>query len=60
MIVAIGFIHILPDTFESLMSPCLGQKPWGDFLFTGLVAIISHFNKAKCIAIFPNYTLIES
>ncbi|KAF3967278.1 hypothetical protein CMV_008706 [Castanea mollissima] len=41
VILATGFIHILPDAFESLTSPCLGQKPWGNFPFTGFVAMLS-------------------
>nr|POE75036.1 isoform 2 of zinc transporter 8 [Quercus suber] len=41
VILATGFIHILPDAFESLSSPCLGQNPWGNFPFTGFVAMLS-------------------
>ena len=41
VILATGFIHILPDAFESLTSPCLGQKPWGNYPFTGFVAMLS-------------------
>ncbi|VFQ62545.1 unnamed protein product [Cuscuta campestris] len=28
VILATGFIHVLPDAFENLTSPCLGEKPW--------------------------------
>ncbi|KAG2326901.1 hypothetical protein Bca52824_009629 [Brassica carinata] len=38
VILATGFVHILPDATESLTSPCLGE-PWGDFPMTGLVAM---------------------
>ncbi|KAM7499921.1 hypothetical protein LguiA_024335 [Lonicera macranthoides] len=41
VILATGFIHVLPDAFESLTSPCLPEKPWGDFPFTGFVAMLS-------------------
>ncbi|KAK4487983.1 hypothetical protein RD792_003722 [Penstemon davidsonii] len=41
VILATGFIHILPDAFESLTSPCLSEKSWGSFPFTGLVAMMS-------------------
>ncbi|KAL4585838.1 hypothetical protein LXL04_010464 [Taraxacum kok-saghyz] len=39
VILATGFIHILPDAFESLTSPCLKEHPWGDFPFTGFVPL---------------------
>ncbi|KEH35204.1 ZIP metal ion transporter family protein [Medicago truncatula] len=38
VILATGFIHVLPDAFENLTSPCLKEHPWGDFPFTGFVA----------------------
>ncbi|KAK1420132.1 hypothetical protein QVD17_21481 [Tagetes erecta] len=41
VILATGFIHILPDAFESLTSPCLKEHPWGDFPFTGFVAMVA-------------------
>lgn len=41
VILATGFIHILPDAFETLSSPCLGENPWKKFPFTGLVAMLS-------------------
>eukprot|EP00258_Populus_trichocarpa_P007511 XP_002312231.2 zinc transporter 1 [Populus trichocarpa] len=41
VILATGFIHILPDAFESLTSPCLNQDLWGHFPFTGFVAMMS-------------------
>lgn len=41
VILATGFVHILPDAFESLSSPCLPENPWGDFPFAGLIAMIS-------------------
>ncbi|KAK9698237.1 hypothetical protein RND81_08G090500 [Saponaria officinalis] len=39
VILATGFIHILPDAFESLTSPCLPESPWRNFPFAGLVAM---------------------
>ena len=41
VILATGFIHILPDAFESLTNPCLKEHPWGDFPFTGFVAMVA-------------------
>ncbi|KAA0062804.1 hypothetical protein IC582_001742 [Cucumis melo] len=39
VILSTGFIHILPDAFQDLTSPCLGQNPWGDFPFAGFIAM---------------------
>ncbi|KAJ4897450.1 putative zinc transporter 12 [Raphanus sativus] len=40
VILATGFVHILPDATESLKSPCIGEEPpWGNFPMTGLVAM---------------------
>lgn len=41
VILATGFIHILPDAFGSLASPCLGEAPWEDFPFAGFVSMVS-------------------
>ncbi|XP_059657022.1 zinc transporter 8-like [Cornus florida] len=41
VILATGFVHVLPDAFESLTNPCLGDNPWGNFPFTGFVAMVS-------------------
>ncbi|KAL2248516.1 zinc transporter 5 [Sesamum indicum] len=41
VILSTGFIHVLPDAFESLTSPCLGEKPWEDFPFAGFVAMVA-------------------
>ena len=40
VILATGFIHVLPDAFDRLTSPCLSQTPW-EFPFTGFVAMMS-------------------
>ncbi|KFK27947.1 hypothetical protein AALP_AA8G451900 [Arabis alpina] len=40
VILATGFVHILPDATESLTSPCIGENPpWGEFPVTGLMAM---------------------
>lgn len=40
VILATGFVHILPDAIDSLTSPCIGENPpWGDFPVTELVAM---------------------
>lgn len=41
VILATGFIHILPEAFESLTSPCLKDNPWGRFPFSGFVAMMA-------------------
>ncbi|KAG6589318.1 Zinc transporter 1, partial [Cucurbita argyrosperma subsp. sororia] len=41
VILGTGFIHILPDAFQDLTSPCIGQNPWGDFPFAGFIAMAS-------------------
>ncbi|XP_057792792.1 zinc transporter 8-like [Salvia miltiorrhiza] len=41
VILSTGFIHVLPDAFESLTSPCIPEHPWGDFPFTGFVAMVA-------------------
>lgn len=41
VILATGFIHILPEAFETLTSPCLSQNPWGKFPFAGFVAMVA-------------------
>lgn len=40
VILATGFIHILPDAFQHLTSPCLPHNPWAKFPFAGFVAMI--------------------
>lgn len=41
VILATGFIHVLPDAFENLTSPCLNEKPWTEFPFTGFIAMVA-------------------
>uniref|UniRef100_A0ACD5X2S2 Uncharacterized protein n=1 Tax=Avena sativa TaxID=4498 RepID=A0ACD5X2S2_AVESA len=41
VILATGYMHVLPDSFNNLTSPCLPQKPWGDFPFTAFVAMLA-------------------
>uniref|UniRef100_A0A803P3H1 Uncharacterized protein n=1 Tax=Cannabis sativa TaxID=3483 RepID=A0A803P3H1_CANSA len=41
VILATGFIHILPDAFDDLSSPCLPENPWGNFPFVGFTAMLS-------------------
>ncbi|CAA0837087.1 Zinc transporter 5 [Striga hermonthica] len=41
VILSTGFIHVLPDAFESLSSPCLDNRPWGEFPFAGFVAMVA-------------------
>ncbi|KAF8703770.1 hypothetical protein HU200_031861 [Digitaria exilis] len=40
VILATGLVHILPDAFDALGSPCLAG-PWKEFPFAGLVAMLA-------------------
>ncbi|KQK05794.1 zinc transporter 9 [Brachypodium distachyon] len=42
VILATAFVHILPEAFDRLGSPCLeGHGPWRKFPFAGLVAMLA-------------------
>ncbi|XP_039168127.1 fe(2+) transport protein 1-like [Eucalyptus grandis] len=41
IILATGFMHVLPDSFDMLSSQCLEENPWHKFPFTGFVAMLS-------------------
>ncbi|KAK1324634.1 Fe(2+) transport protein 1 [Acorus calamus] len=41
VILATGYMHVLPDSFDDLGSPCLPERPWRRFPFTGFVAMLS-------------------
>lgn len=41
VILSTGFIHILPDSFGDLTSPCLPENPWQNFPFTGFIAMMA-------------------
>ncbi|KAI3466298.1 hypothetical protein Pfo_022961 [Paulownia fortunei] len=41
VIIATGFIHILPEAFRTLTSPCLSKNPWGKFPFAGFIAMMA-------------------
>ncbi|KAJ8758582.1 hypothetical protein K2173_000303 [Erythroxylum novogranatense] len=41
VILATGFVHILPEAFDSLTSPCLNEHPWKKFPITGLVTMLT-------------------
>ncbi|KAF8703771.1 hypothetical protein HU200_031862 [Digitaria exilis] len=41
VILATAFVHILPDAFDKLGSPCLVDGPWQRFPFTGLIAMLA-------------------
>ncbi|PRQ30105.1 putative zinc/iron permease [Rosa chinensis] len=55
VILATGFVHVLPDAQESLASPCLSQKPWGKFPFTGFVAMVSAIGTLMMEALATGY-----
>ncbi|KAE8705389.1 Fe(2+) transport protein 2 [Hibiscus syriacus] len=41
VILATGYMHVLPDSFSALMSDCLPRHPWKKFPFTAFVAMMS-------------------
>lgn len=41
VILATGFVHVLPDAFDSLTSECLSSNPWGNFPFAGFIAMMA-------------------
>ncbi|XP_020181862.2 zinc transporter 9-like [Aegilops tauschii subsp. strangulata] len=41
VILATAFVHILPEAFERLGSPCLVDGPWQKFPFAGFVAMLA-------------------
>ncbi|KAF3776868.1 Zinc transporter 5 [Nymphaea thermarum] len=41
VILSTGMVHILPDAFESLGSPCLKENPWAKFPFAGFIAMMA-------------------
>ncbi|XVE99009.1 hypothetical protein REPUB_Repub03eG0159400 [Reevesia pubescens] len=55
VILATGFVHILPDAFESLTSPCLKESPWEKFPFTGFVAMMSSIGTLMMDAFATGY-----
>ncbi|CAH9111896.1 unnamed protein product [Cuscuta europaea] len=41
IILATGFMHVLPDSFDMLRSSCLNDNPWHRFPFSSFVAMLS-------------------
>ncbi|WOG83475.1 hypothetical protein DCAR_0102650 [Daucus carota subsp. sativus] len=41
VILATGYMHVLPDSFDALRSECLPDRPWHKYPFTTLVAMFS-------------------
>ncbi|KAG9128660.1 hypothetical protein Leryth_018312 [Lithospermum erythrorhizon] len=41
VILATGFVHMLPDATESLTDPCLPKIPWSKFPFSGFIAMMA-------------------
>ncbi|KAI3921447.1 hypothetical protein MKW98_013381 [Papaver atlanticum] len=56
IILATGFMHVLPDSFNDLSSVCLPDKPWHTFPFTGFVAMLSAIFTLMIDSIFTSYS----
>lgn len=41
VILATGYMHVMPDSFDDLRSECLPEKPWRKFPFTTFVAMLA-------------------
>ncbi|XP_066385502.1 fe(2+) transport protein 2-like [Miscanthus floridulus] len=41
VILGTGYVHVLPDSFNDLGSPCLPRRPWAEFPFMGFVAMLA-------------------
>ncbi|KAJ4960102.1 hypothetical protein NE237_020012 [Protea cynaroides] len=41
VILGTGYMHVLPDSFDCLTSPCLPEQPWKKFPFTTFIAMLS-------------------
>ncbi|KAE9605628.1 putative zinc/iron permease [Lupinus albus] len=41
VILATGYMHVMPDSFEDLTSDCLPDHPWKKFPFTTFIAMLS-------------------
>ncbi|KAI3713753.1 hypothetical protein L1987_72339 [Smallanthus sonchifolius] len=41
VILATGFVHILPDATSALSNPCLPKFPWSSFPFSGFIAMMA-------------------
>ncbi|XP_054808273.1 fe(2+) transport protein 1-like [Prosopis cineraria] len=41
VILATGYMHVLPDSFDDLRSECLAKNPWHKFPFTTFVAMLA-------------------
>nr|XP_043613084.1 zinc transporter 4, chloroplastic-like [Erigeron canadensis] len=41
VILATGFVHMLPDATSALSHPCLPKNPWSKFPFSGFIAMMA-------------------
>ncbi|KAL8522213.1 hypothetical protein ACS0TY_012380 [Phlomoides rotata] len=41
VILATGFVHMLPDATEALTNSCLPENPWSKFPFSGFIAMMA-------------------
>ncbi|KAI3505794.1 hypothetical protein L1887_28057 [Cichorium endivia] len=41
VILATGFVHMLPEATEALTNPCLPETPWSQFPFSGFIAMVA-------------------
>lgn len=41
VILATGFVHMLPDATSALSNPCLPKSPWSNFPFSGFIAMMA-------------------
>ncbi|KAH7415200.1 hypothetical protein KP509_14G032300 [Ceratopteris richardii] len=41
VILATAYLHMLPESFESLSNPCLSENPWAKFPFAGFISMLA-------------------
>ncbi|CAA7027750.1 unnamed protein product [Microthlaspi erraticum] len=41
IILSTAFMHVMPDSYDMLNSPCLDDNPWHQFPFSGFLAMVS-------------------
>ncbi|KAM7276570.1 hypothetical protein ACFE04_018436 [Oxalis oulophora] len=55
VILATGYMHVMPDSWEDLSSTCLPETPWRKFPFTTFVAMVSAILTMMCDSMVMAY-----
>ena len=60
VILATGFMHVMPDSWNDLTSPCLPHNPWRNFPFTPFIVMISAYATMMMDSFFTAYYQINN